>query len=84
MEWLLCSVKDTAVQVFNRPMTVRARGEVVRSVGQEVNRAADDNQLYTHSEDFELYQLAVFDDQTGQVTPAFELILRCKDMKRSA
>ena len=41
----------------------------IRSMADEVNRADASNDMYRHPEDFELYDLGVFDDSTGVITP---------------
>lgn len=61
----LCSVKDRAADAFGRPMFVRSIGEAIRSFSDEINRAAEDNQLYNHSDDFDLFELGEFCDNTG-------------------
>lgn len=65
MKLTLCTVKDRAADAFGRPMFVRSIGEAIRSFSDEVNRKADDNQLYNHSDDFDLFELGEFDDNTG-------------------
>ena len=66
MKLILCSVKDRAADAFGRPMFVPSTGVAIRSFSDEVNRAADDNQLYSHPDDFDLYEFGEFDDNTGQ------------------
>lgn len=65
MKLTLCTVKDRAADAFGRPMFVRSIGEAIRSFSDEVNRKAEDNQLYNHSDDFDLFELGEFDDNTG-------------------
>jgi hypothetical protein len=66
MKLNLCSVKDRAAEAFGRPMFVPSTGVAIRSFSDEINRAADDNQLYSHPDDFDLYEFGVFDDNTGK------------------
>jgi hypothetical protein len=68
MKLTLCSVKDRAADAFGRPMFVRSIGEAIRSFSDEVNRSADDNQLHNHSDDFDLFELGEFCDNTGTIT----------------
>jgi hypothetical protein len=68
MKLTLCTVKDRAADAFGRPMFVRSIGEAIRSFSDEVNRKAEDNQLYNHSDDFDLFELGEFDDNTGLMT----------------
>ncbi len=65
MKLVLCTVKDRAADAFGRPMFVRSIGEAIRSFSDEVNRKDADNQLYNHPDDFDLYELGEFDDNTG-------------------
>ncbi len=68
MKLTLCTVKDRAADAFGRPMFVRSIGEAIRSFSDEVNRKDADNQLYNHSDDFDLFELGEFDDNTGLMT----------------
>jgi len=75
------AVKDLAVQAFGTPFFVRAKGEAMRSFQDEVNKTAD-SAIAAHPEDYELYQLGEYDDQTGTILPQTpELIARAKDLK---
>lgn len=65
MKLNICSVKDRAADAFGRPMFVPSIGVAIRSFSDELNRASDDNQLYNHPDDFDLYDFGIFDDNTG-------------------
>lgn len=65
MKLSLCSVKDRAADAYGRPMFVPSSGVAIRSFSDEINRVADDNQLYNHPDDFDLYEFGVFDDNSG-------------------
>jgi hypothetical protein len=65
MKLILCSVKDRAADAYGRPMFVPSSGVAIRSFSDEINRNADDNQLYNHPDDFDLYEFGVFDDNSG-------------------
>lgn len=65
MKMIVCSIKDRAADAFGRPFYVPAVGVAIRSFQDEVNRAADDSQIYQHPEDFDLFELGEFDDATG-------------------
>lgn len=77
------SVKDRAADVFNRPFIVPHRNVAIRDFTDEVNRSAADNQLNKHPDDFDLYLLGQFDDNTGKFSnegdPA--VLVRGKDVK---
>lgn len=61
----ILSVRDRAADTFGQPFFPAALGQGIRSFGDEVNRAAQDNPLYAHPEDFDLYEVGVWDDTTG-------------------
>jgi len=66
MKLTLCTVKDRAADAYGRPMFVPSTGVAIRSFSDEINRADADNQLYNHPDDFDLYELGEFDDNTGK------------------
>ena len=59
MERQVCAVKDDAAETFGQPFFVTAVGAALRSFKDEVNRKADDNQLFQHPEHFALWCLGV-------------------------
>jgi len=65
MKLVLCSVKDRAADAYGRPMFVPSVGVAIRSFSDEVNRKDQENQLFNHPDDFDLYELGEFDDNTG-------------------
>ncbi|WNK14529.1 MAG: nonstructural protein [Microvirus sp.] len=64
----VCALFDSAVQAYNRPIFVPHVGAAIRSFTDEVNRPAQDNQMYHHPEDFQLMQLANWNEETGKFT----------------
>jgi len=65
MKLTLCTVKDRAADAFARPMFVPSTGIAIRSFSDEINRQDVENQMYNHSDDFDLYELGTFDDNNG-------------------
>ena len=65
MKMIVVSIKDRAADAFGRPFYVPSVGVAIRSFQDEVNRASEDNQMYQHPDDFDLYELGSFDDSTG-------------------
>lgn len=63
---IVLSVFDKAASAYGRPVFATAIGAAVRSFSDEVNRRADDNSMFAHSSDFELYELGTFDDSTAK------------------
>lgn len=66
MKNVLVSVLDLKAEFFGKPFAARTPGEAIRIFTDGIN----DNQttLHQHPEDFALYHLADYDDQTGIVT----------------
>jgi hypothetical protein len=64
----ICTVKDRAADAYGRPMFVPSIGVAIRSFSDEINHKNADNQLYNHPDDFDLYELGQFDDNTGLFT----------------
>lgn len=87
MDKIIIAIKDTAVQAFGQPQTMRSQGEALRSFQDLVNDPAKENAIAAHPEDYELYKLAEYNDQTGKITATAtpELITRARDVliKRS-
>lgn len=66
MRMFVFMVRDRATEVFGTPMFMVASGQAIRSFSDEVNRAAEDNQLYQHPDDFDLYECGEFETSTGE------------------
>ena len=82
MKMVIVSILDTAAGAYGRPAFVASEGVAVRQFQDEVNRASEDNQLYRHPDDFNLYYLGTFDDNTGgmDLLAQPKLIARAKDI----
>lgn len=65
MKLLVFAVRDRAVDAFMTPMFLQAVGQAVRMFSDEVNRDAADNVMFKHPDDYDLYQLGVYDGDTG-------------------
>jgi len=85
MNLFVVSVKDRAADVFNRPFFVPHRNVAIRDFTDEVNRSAVDNQLNKHPDDFDLYLLGEFNDNTGEfVMDTPQVLVRAKDVIQSS
>ena len=85
MNLFVVSVKDRAADVFNRPFFVAHRNVAIRDFTDEVNRSAVDNQLNKHPDDFDLYILGEFNDNTGEfVMELPQVLVRAKDVIQSS
>lgn len=75
------ATRDSASQAFGLPFFVPAVGLAVRAFTDEVNREGSEKDLARHPDDFELYQLGVFNDATGQFdADSPKLLARGKDV----
>ena len=83
MQLVMCSIRDIVVGAFNRPYFLVSRGQAIRSFQDEVMRSSEDNPMYKHPADYELYELGKFDDQSGgfEVYAQPELIARGSDVQ---
>lgn len=66
MTHIICAVRDRQLDAFMRPFAAQSRGQAIRSFSDETNRA--DSELNRHPEDYELYELGSFNDDTGELT----------------
>jgi hypothetical protein len=64
----IVAIKDRAADAFMRPFFVPTANMAIRSFMDEVNRDAADNQMFVHPDDFDLYEIGLFDDSTGRIT----------------
>lgn len=80
MKYAVCAVKDRAVDAYNRPLYVPTVGVAIRSFNDEVNRK--DSELSNHPEDYDLYELGQWDDQTAVFVPLEQprVIARAQDI----
>ena len=65
---VIVAIKDRAADAYMQPWFVPTPAMAVRSFMDEVQREAVDNQLFHHSDDFDLYEIGIFDDSNGRIT----------------
>lgn len=63
----ILSIYDRKIGAYGRPLFCRAIGEGMRIFRDEVNRAAEDNILFKHPEDFDLFHVGSFDEFSGRL-----------------
>jgi hypothetical protein len=61
----VCALYDSQLGAFNRPMFVQSTGLAVRSFIDEVKRVDGNNPLHAHPEDFLLYHVADWEEDTA-------------------
>lgn len=66
MRYKVVCIRDRAADVFSTPVFVANTGIAVRSFADEINRVGENNQMNKHPEDFDLYGLGEWDDETGE------------------
>lgn len=88
------SLFDRVGGSYGQPMFAPSLGAGLRSIGDEVNRAADGNILHSHAEDFEVHILCEFDEfkgefvykqkniTTGEEEDIRRLVCRASDLRR--
>lgn len=62
----VCAVFDSALAAYGRPLFVPAVGAAIRSFTDEANSKDGQAAIALHPEDYTLWQLAFFDDETGE------------------
>lgn len=67
MRYVLISIKDRAIDAYHPVANVRAEGEALR-VFNDLLRDQNSPQS-KHPDDYDLYIVGYFDDQTGQLEP---------------
>lgn len=63
----VCAVFDSAVNAYGQPIFVPAVGAALRSFIDEVN--SPDSAMGRHPEDYVLFHLADYNDETGEFLP---------------
>lgn len=66
--YIVCAVRDRALDAFMSPIFVPALGLAVRSFSDEVNRK--DSPMNAHPDDYDLYQIGTYDDSVGRLIPS--------------
>lgn len=64
MRKFIVVVRDIKANLFFSPMFYQSLGQAERQFRDEVNTKRDGNLLAAHPEDFELFHVGVFDDDT--------------------
>lgn len=73
------AIKDTKADFFHAPNLLRNKGEVMRAVGNAINEPEKRGELAAHPEDYSLYEIGEFCEQTGKIN-AYEAKLHICDL----
>jgi len=65
MIYKVLAIRDRAADLFGQPMFFGTIGTGIRAFGDEVKRPAENNNLNKHPDDFDLYHIADYNDETG-------------------
>lgn len=65
MIWKMFSIQDAKVGTFSPPQFFRSAGEAMRVIGDTL--ASGESMLSKHPEDFSLFEVGEFDDQTSAI-----------------
>lgn len=66
MFYQVVAIRDRQLNAYMRPWFAQTVNQAIRTFVDELNREAPDNELAKHPEDYDLYHLATFDDNSGQ------------------
>lgn len=61
------SIYDSKVKAYMQPFFMRTKGEVIRSLMNELQQA--DSNLAKHPGDYTLFEIADWDEQAGKLEP---------------
>lgn len=79
---IMCAIRDVAAEIYLQPFFVRHTNEALRDFKATVNTPNANNVIATAPADFELWQLAEFDDETGGIhNTGMQRIARATDLK---
>jgi len=67
METQLISLRDAKAESFTAPKAHKTIGEAERFLQHIVNTPGEGNFLNLYPEDYDMYHLGTFDDQTGKM-----------------
>lgn len=84
MKMVILAVRDSAMDAFMNPFAAPAVGLASRSFSDEVNKS--DSPMYGHPEDYDLFELGEFDQQSGRLTSleAPRQVVRGRDVIRKS
>lgn len=69
MVQIVVAIKDVKGENFAQPWFVPTEAVAVRSFTDLVNSPERGGTIHTHSEDYQLYVIAQYDDSNGKITP---------------
>lgn len=67
MKYFICSLFDKVAGCYARPFCGAQLGAIVRSFEDECQRQSEDNPLWKHPADYQLFHLATMDDASAEL-----------------
>lgn len=75
------SLFDSVAEMYGRPMFASNVAVMYRELQDEVRRGGDNNPLATHPGDYQLKEIGVFDEATGELVPCKpRLVVVCSEL----
>nr|QRQ90059.1 MAG: nonstructural protein [Microviridae sp.] len=68
MQYKILAIRDRAADVFGQPIFTSSVGGAIRAFSDEINTPREGNNYNRHPEDFDLYHLGSFDDESAEFT----------------
>jgi len=68
MIYVLVTVKDRGIEAYQPLMAVRAEGQAIRGFMDAIANP-NNADIHKHPDDFDLYSLGTFNDETGEIIP---------------
>lgn len=83
MQHVIMAIRDSAVGAYQTPFTSPSIGAAIRSFQDAINNPQSGT-LHGHPDDYELYHIGIFDDETAKITECEEPTMRAraKDLVR--
>lgn len=75
------AVRDLATDSYNRPFFVQHAAQALRSFTDEVNNR--DSEVSRHAQDYELWLIGTFEDDTGSMASNPARLARAIDLKKA-
>lgn len=69
MNYILFVIKDRSVDAYVNLHCVRAEGQAIRQFQDAINDQQTGGSIHKHPDDYDLYRVGTYNDETGLVTP---------------
>lgn len=84
MTMQICAIHDSKSGLYTQPLFFQAVAQAIRSFGDAVNDEKSD--YHRHPEDYSLWHLGTYDDNTGALLPLNvpTVLVKANDVKMGA